>query len=303
MRVRNLCSAAGGGFSQWNCNCRNCAGLRAGTLRARPRSQSSIAVSGDGERWTLCNASPDVLGQIGATPELQPRGALRGSGIAAVALTDGQIDHAAGLLLLREGARLSIYSTALVRDDLMEGFPVLRLLDHFCGVDWHPIPLDGRWFAIAGVDGVELRALPLESKPAPFSPRREAPQPGDNIGLLIRDQGSKRSVFYAPGLGAIDDRISSEMKSVDCLLVDGTFWTDDEMISLGVGRKRAREIGHLPQSGPGGMIEQLRAFPNARRILVHINNTNPILDEDSEQRRTLEREAIEVAFDGMEILL
>jgi pyrroloquinoline quinone biosynthesis protein B len=303
VRIKILGSAAGGGFPQWNCNCRNCAGLRAGTLRARRRSQSSIAVSGDGERWALCNASPDVLAQIAATLELQPRGALRGSGIAAVALTDGQIDHAAGLLLLREGERLSVYSTALVRDDLMEGFPVLRLLDHFCGIDWHPIGLDGEWFVIEGINGIELRALPLESKPAPFSPRREAPQPGDNIALLMRDQGSKRSVLYAPGLGAIDDRISREMKSADCLLVDGTFWTDDEMISLGVGRKRAREIGHLPQSGPGGMIEHLRAFANARRVLIHINNTNPILDEDSEQRRMLEREGIEVAFDGMELVL
>jgi pyrroloquinoline quinone biosynthesis protein B len=234
---------------------------------------------------------------------LQPQGALRGSGIAAVALTDGQIDHAAGLLLLREGERLSVYSTPLVRDDLIEGFPVLRLLDHFCGIDWHPIGLDGEWFALAGVDGVELRALPISSKPAPFSPRRDAPQPGDNIGLTIRDRTSKRSLFYAPGLGEIDDRVQHAMAEADCLLVDGTFWTDDEMVRLGVGRKRAREIGHLPQSGPGGMIERLRAFPNARRILVHINNTNPILDEDSEQRRTLEREGIEVAFDGMELVL
>jgi pyrroloquinoline quinone biosynthesis protein B len=303
VRIKILGSAAGGGFPQWNCNCRNCAGLRAGTLRARPRSQSSIAVGGDGGRWILCNASPDILAQIGTTPELQARGTLRGSGIAAVALTDGQIDHAAGLLLLREGERLSVYSTALVRDDLMEGFPVLRLLDHFCGVDWHSIDLDGEWFQLAGVDGIELRALPLASKPAPFSPRREAPLPGDNIGFLIRDRVSTRSVFYAPGLGAINDRVTREVKNVDCLLVDGTFWTDDEMIKLGVGRKRAREIGHLPQSGPGGMIEWLSAFPNTRRILIHINNTNPILDENSEERRSLEHDGIEVAFDGMELAL
>jgi pyrroloquinoline quinone biosynthesis protein B len=302
VRVKVLGSAAGGGFPQWNCNCRNCAGLRAGTLRARPRSQSSIAVSGNGERWALCNASPDILAQIRVTQDLQPR-ALRGSGIAAVTLTDGQIDHAAGLLLLREGSRLQVYTTALVREDLQSGFPVLSLLDHFCGVDWHPIRIDGEWFDIEGVDGIEWRALPLSSKPAPFSPRRNAPQPGDNIGLVIRDRKSKRSAFYAPGLGDIDERVGTEMSGVDCLLVDGTFWTDDEMIGLGVGRKRAREIGHLPQSGAGGMIERLREFPNARRILIHINNTNPILDEDSAERRALEREGIEVAFDGMEIVL
>ena len=303
MRIKVLGSAAGGGFPQWNCNCRNCAGLRAGTIRARPRSQSSIAVSGDGEHWVLFNASPDILAQIGATPELQPRGALRSSGIAAVALTDGQIDHAAGLLLLREGDRLPLYSTDLVHEDLMAGFPVLRLLDHFCGVDWHRVSIDGTWFAMDGIDGIDLQALPLVSKPAPFSPRRDSPQPGDNIGFVIRDQRSGRSVFYAPGLAEIDARVSRKMAGVDCLLVDGTFWTDDEMISLGVGRKHAHEIGHLPQAGVGGMIEQLREFPNARRVLIHINNTNPILDEDSAERRMLEHEGIEVAFDGMELTL
>jgi len=303
VRVKVLGSAAGGGFPQWNCNCRNCAGLRAGTLRARPRSQSSIAVSGDGERWILLNASPDVLAQIRASPELQSRNALRGSGIAAVALTDGQIDHVTGLLLLREGDRLPIYCTPLVRDDLAVGFPVFPILDHFCGVAWHEVAIDGRWFAVDGVEGIELRALPLASKPAPFSPRRAAPQPGDNVGFVIRDRSSGGSVLYAPGLAEIDDGVHREMTAADYLLVDGTFWTDDEMLSQGVGRKRAREIGHLPQSGAGGMIERLREFPNARRILIHINNTNPILDEDSPERHTLEREGIEVAFDGMELTL
>jgi pyrroloquinoline quinone biosynthesis protein B len=121
--------------------------------------------------------------------------------------------------------------------------------------------------------------------------------------LTIRDRTSKRSLFYAPGLGEIDEHVDRAMAAADCLLVDGTFWSDDEMLSLGVGRKRAREIGHLPQSGPGGMIERLRGFASARRILIHINNTNPILDEDSAERRTLEREGIEVAFDGMELVL
>ena len=303
MRVKVLGSAAGGGFPQWNCNCRNCAGLRSGTLRAQARSHSSIAVSSDGANWLLCNASPDILAQIRATPELQRRHALRGSSIVAVALTDGQIDHAAGLLLLREGERLPVYATELVREDLTQGFPVLRLLDFFCGVDWHPISIDGSSFAIPGIEGLELKALPLASKPAPFSPRREAPQPGDNIGLVMRDRHSRRSVFYAPGLAQWDDRVRREVAGVDCLLLDGTFWTDDEMIRVGVGHKHAREIGHLPQAGDGGMIEHLREFANARRILIHINNTNPILNEDSDERRLLEREGIEVAFDGMELVL
>jgi pyrroloquinoline quinone biosynthesis protein B len=303
VRIKVLGSAAGGGFPQWNCNCRNCAGMRSGNIRARPRVQSSIALSVDGARWILCNASPDIHAQIRATAELQQPGTLRGSGIAAVVLTDGQIDHAAGLLLLREGARVPLYTTELVREDLTEGFPVLRLLEYFCGTEWHRIAIDGGVFTISGVDGLELRALPLSSKPAPFSPRRDDPQPGDNIGLVIRDRSTGRSAFYAPGLGDMDDRTRREIDGVDCLLVDGTFWSDDEMIRLGVGRKRAREIGHLPQSGAGGMIEQLRSFPNARRILIHINNTNPILDEDSAERSVLEHEGIEVAYDGMEVAL
>ena len=303
MRVKILGSAAGGGFPQWNCNCRNCAGVRSGQVRARPRSQSSIAVSSDGVRWALCNASPDVLTQIRATPELQSQQTLRGTGIAAVVLTDAQIDHVTGLLLLREGSRLPVYATGLVQDDLTHGFPVLRVLEHFCGTDWHSVSIDGVPFSIGGLKDIEFRALPLTSKPAPFSPRRDAPQPGDNIGLVIHDFRSGRSLFYAPGLAQIDERIHQEMAGVDCLLVDGTFWTDDEMIRLGVGAKRARDIGHLPQAGGGGMIERLREFPNKRRILIHINNTNPILDEDSEERYTLEREGIEVAFDGMDIAL
>jgi pyrroloquinoline quinone biosynthesis protein B len=303
VRVKVLGSSAGGGFPQWNCNCRNCAGVRAGTLCARPRSQSSIAVSGDGGRWVLFNASPDILAQIQATPELQPRSSLRSSGIVAVVLTDGQVDHVTGLLLLREGNRLPLYTTELVRDDLTRGFPVLPVLDHFCGVDWHRIEIDARWFTVTGIDAIELQAIPLVSKPAPFSPRRDAPQPGDNIGVVIRDRETRRSVLYAPGIAEIDESVGRAMAKVDCLLVDGTFWTDDEMISLGVGRKRARDIGHLPQHGAGGMIERLREFPKARRVLIHINNTNPILDEASAERQTLEREGIEVAYDGMELVL
>ena len=302
MHIRILGSAAGGGFPQWNCNCRNCAGVRAGSLRARRRTQSSIAVSGDGRGWLLCNASPDISSQIGATPELQPR-ALRGSGVTAVALTDSQIDHATGLLLLREGARLRLYTTELVRQDLTDALPVLRVLQHFCGVDWHRIALDSGSFTVDGVEGIELQALSLPGRPAPFSPRRDAPKPGDNVGFVIRDRRSRGSLFYAPGIADIDDSLRATMAAVDCLLIDGTFWTDDEMIRLGVGHKRAREIGHLPQAGPGGTVEHLSTLPHVRRILIHINNTNPILDEDSEERGLLERESIEVAFDGMEIAL
>jgi pyrroloquinoline quinone biosynthesis protein B len=305
MKIIVLGASAGGGFPQWNCNCANCAGVRAGTVRARPRTQSSITVSGNGTDWLLCNASPDILQQVKATPALQPNRAARDSGIAAVLLVDGQVDHATGLMMLRErGAPLPVWCTDAVVEDLSTGYPLFRVLDHYCGVDRRRVPLDGSAFAVAGVPGIELAALPLESKAAPYSPHREAGQPGDNVGVTFHDPATGRSVFYAPGLGAIDEAVWVAMEAADVVMVDGTFWTDDEMIRLGFSKKTAREIGHLPQSGAGGMIEKLsRLSATTRKILIHINNTNPILDEESPERAALTAAGIEVAYDGMEIEL
>jgi pyrroloquinoline quinone biosynthesis protein B len=304
MRITVLGSAAGGGFPQWNCNCRNCDGLRRGTLHARARTQSSIFIRPDSAvDGVLFNASPDILEQIRSHPALQPARSQRDTAIAAVVLMDGQIDHATGLFMLRErGSPLPLWCTDPVEQDLRQGNPVLEVLGHYCGVARHPIPIDGRSFTLPGVDGIELRALPLASKAAPYSPHREAPVPGDNIGMLVRDLGSGKTLFYAPGLGEISPAVFDAMGSADAVMVDGTFWTDDEMLTLGISHKRAREIGHLPQSGPGGMIEWMARLPaRTRRLLIHINNTNPILDEDSAQRAELQRAGIEVCEDGMAI--
>jgi pyrroloquinoline quinone biosynthesis protein B len=169
-------------------------------------------------------------------------------------------------------------------------------------VDWHRVSTEaGSGFGVAGAPGLRFQALPLKSAAPPYSPHRNDPHPGDNIGVLIRDEAGGRSVFYAPGLAEIEPRVGAAMREADCVMVDGTFWTDDEMIRLGISGKRAREIGHLPQSGPGGMIEQLAAVPGPRKILIHINNTNPILDEDSPERARLAAAGIEVAWDGMRI--
>lgn len=301
-----LGSAAGGGFPQWNCNCRNCAGVRKGTLAARPRTQSSIAVSGTAETsWVLVNASPDISAQLQANPVLQPGRAARDSAIAAIVLVDGQVDHTTGLYMLRESNRpWPIWCTDSTYADLTQGNPVLGVLSHYCGVDRHRIDLDGEGFAIDGVTGVRWQALPVASKPAPYSPHRESPVPGDNLALLITDEVTGRAALYAPGLGAMDERLWRGMQSAACVLVDGTFWTDDEMIGQGLSRKRARDIGHLPQSGPGGMLEWLGRLPSGtRKILIHVNNTNPILDEDSPERAELTRRGVEVAWDGMEIAL
>ena len=306
MKIIVLGSSAGGGFPQWNCNCANCDGVRRGTLNARARTQSSIAVSADNENWLLINASPDILTQIRATPALQPARQSRDSGIAAVLLIDAQIDHVTGLLMLREGKPIPLYCTASVWDDLSTGLPLVPVLSHYCGVQWHPLPImQNRMepIELPGFDGIRITPLALLSKAPPYSPHRENPHPGDNIGLIIENRATGKKVFYAPGLGEIESHVEAAMRSADCLLVDGTVWTEDEMIRLGFSTKLAADMGHLPQSGPGGMIECLDRMDAPRKILIHINNTNPILDEDSEQHATLLRHGIEIAYDGMEITL
>ncbi|MBV8146683.1 MAG: pyrroloquinoline quinone biosynthesis protein PqqB [Gammaproteobacteria bacterium] len=306
MKVRVLGSAAGGGFPQWNCNCRNCTGVRRRTLRATPRTQSSIAVCGrDGRSWALINASPDILAQLRASPALQGTAVPRDSAIGAIVLVDGQIDHTAGLLLLRESGRpLAIWCTDEVCADLSHGYPVFGVLAHYCGVERRGIVPDGSRFAIPGVTGVLWRALAVAGKPAPYSPHRDAPVRGDNIALIMEEESSARTIVYAPGVSAMQEDLWQAMQGASAVLVDGTFWSDDEMPALGIAHKRARDLGHLPQSGAGGMLEWLGRLPaDSRRILVHVNNTNPILDEDSPQRAELDRRGIEVAWDGLEIEL
>ena len=215
VKVRVLGSAAGGGFPQWNCNCRNCSGVRSGTLRAHARTQSSIAVCGhDPESWALVNASPDILAQLRANPVLQPARRSRDTAIRGVVLVDGQIDHTTGLLMLRESnAALAVWCTDSVHADLTSGNPVFGVLGHYCGINHHPVTPDGREFTVAGVEGVSWRALAVASKPAPYSPHRESPVPGDNVALVIGDAVSGRTLVYAPGLASIEAALWRAMQS------------------------------------------------------------------------------------------
>jgi pyrroloquinoline quinone biosynthesis protein B len=248
----------------------------------------------------LFNASPDVRAQLENFPEIHPKDKVRGTGIEAIVIIDSQIDHVTGLLILREGDPLDIYCTEMVKQDLTTGFPIFNILEHFCGVNDHSIPLNGDSFTIPNIDDLEFTALPLKSKAPPYSPHRNDPHEGDNIGMVIRQLSTGITTFYAPGLGEIESHVEEAMTEADCVLVDGTFWTDDELAC--VGRPLlARKIGHIPQSGENGMIEFLDRLEKPRKILIHINNTNPILDEDSEQRKILNAEGIEVSYDGMEI--
>lgn len=303
MFIQILGSAAGGGFPQWNCNCSNCAGLRAGTLRGLARTQSSIAISDNGVDWILCNASPDIRAQLEAFPALQPARKPRDTAIGAIILLDSQIDHTTGLLTLREGCPHEVWCTEMVHQDLTTGFPLFNMLEHWNGgLKWNPIALDGS-FAIPACPSLVITPIPLRSSAPPYSPHRNDPHPGDNIGLFIEDRRTGGKLFYAPGLGQVSEALLGTMRGADCLLVDGTLWRDDEMRVREVGDKLGSEMGHLPQSGPGGMIEVLDGLSAARKILIHINNTNPILDQDSPERAILDEHGIEVAFDGMSIEL
>lgn len=304
MRIRVLGAGAGGGFPQWNCNCHNCRRVRTGEMRAQRRTQSSIAVSGDGRSWLLFNASPDIRAQLEAFPDVHPKQGVRDTGIKAILLIDSQIDHTTGLLTLRESTvPLEIYCSENVRQDLSTGFPLFTMLEHYCKVNHHPIPLDGASFTIPLIDDLRIYTHALKSKAPPYSPHRHDPHPGDTVGVIVEQISSGRKLYYAPGLGEIEAHVLEAMHAADCVLVDGTFWQHDEMAKAGICDKRALDMGHLPQSGEGGMIEVLKAHAPGRRVLIHINNTNPILDEDSQERKILDGAGIEVAFDGMEINL
>ena len=302
MKVHVLGSAAGGGFPQWNCNCVMCAGFRAGTINAKSRTQSSIAISENGDDWILFNTSPDIRQQLADFPAMQPNRALRDTGISNIIFMDAQIDHTTGLLMLREGCPHKIWCTNAVQQELSENFPILSMLKHWDGNEINTIPVDGYQplkFTIPGFESLEFTAIPLLSNAPPYSPRRNNPDPGDNIGVMVKDSTSGKSLFYAPGLGEMQEHLIPLMADADLLLVDGTVWRNDEMQQRGVGTRLGTEMGHMPQSGPGGMIELLDQFSKPRKVLIHINNTNPILDEDSAERTELTQHGIEVSYDGM----
>ncbi|MGH2945148.1 MAG: pyrroloquinoline quinone biosynthesis protein PqqB [Solirubrobacteraceae bacterium] len=298
MRVRVLGSAAGGGFPQWNCHCGVCEAARAG-VRARPRTQSSLAIRGDDGPWFLVNASPDLRQQL---ETLNPRrvDGVRAPPIAGVLLTDAEIDHTAGLLLLRESATpVRIFGDAGVERALRDWYPVLPMLERYCGAEWQTLepgrtqPLDGSSLAVE-----------------PFAAGGDAPRyhGGSDVeleasGFVFRDRTTGGVVTYVPGLARLDHGVVTRFAASDLVLVDGTFWRDDELARLGISDRSARDMGHVPLSGPGGALEMLAGLERTRKALVHINNTNPILLEDSPEREEVVRAGVEVAYDGLEVEL
>jgi pyrroloquinoline quinone biosynthesis protein B len=298
--IRVLGSSAGGGFPQWNCWCGNCEAVRQKKKGFEARTQSSIAVSLDGDGWVLFNVSPDIRQQIHSWPEFaRTHSGVRRSAIHAVVLTDSQIDHASGLLLLREGRDLPIHCTDEVANDLTSGFPVFRILDSFGGVQRNRLSLGEKSIFFQDSGGLEVTAISVQSNAPPYSPYRDHPLPGHNIALFVTDRKRGGSLLYAPNLLDYPESIINTMKHADCLLVDGTFWSSQEMAMVGVTRS-SEQMGHRPLSGENGSLKILNQFAGKRRILTHINNTNPILDESSPQRVELNKSSIEVAFDGMQ---
>jgi pyrroloquinoline quinone biosynthesis protein B len=306
LHIRVLGSAAGGGFPQWNCGCPNCHGVRAGTIRATARSQESAAVSADGEGWVLLNVSPEIRQQIEGFAGLHPRGP-RHSPIDAIVLTNGDLDHTLGLLSLRESHPLVVYATERVGLGFTEGNVLYRTLERFPGqVTWRRLKL-GREEELGRADGrgtgLFVEAVPVPGKPPIHLERGKPPDPEDNIGLRIREASTGRRLAYFAAAGGVTPAVREALADADCVFFDGTFWSGDELPALGLGKKRAADMAHLPIGGDGGSLATLAGVRTPRRIYIHINNTNPILRDDSPEQRAVEAAGWEVARDGMEVTL
>jgi pyrroloquinoline quinone biosynthesis protein B len=278
IRIRILGSAAGGGLPQWNCACANCIAARAGKIA--PQTQSGVAISGDDDRWFLINTSPDLAQQIERTPGLQPRSdSPRNTPIAGVLLTNADLDHGLGLLLLRQRETpLVVYATDETRAALDW---IDMVLKPFCGLEWRPVSRDFNSLS----KSVTFRTISLPN----------------SIALQFRDQSSSASALIAPAVGNLSDELHDAVKTSDIILFDGTFWKDDELLAFRPGASRAREMNHLPITN--GSLDFLRHSPARRKLYTHINNTNPILMPGSRERAQVERAGIEIACDGLEIAL
>jgi pyrroloquinoline quinone biosynthesis protein B len=320
MRVKILGSAAGGGFPQWNCACPNCRDFRAGGFVGKARSQAQVAISADSRSWFLLGASPDLRDQIEATPELHPRAEgrkdeipepaeevrknIRHSPIAGAVLLNADVDHTLGLLLLRELQPLRSYSTASIRRILTEDNSMFAMLQRVPGqLTWNDFA-PGESFPLlntAGEDSaLRCRAFSLGTHyPAYVSPARRSglAQGEASLGLIVEAPTGKRLAYF-PAVPEIDDALLTELDSADVLLFDGTFWSDDELIRTQGAGQTARQMGHVPVSSPEGSLRLLAQLRRPRKIYVHINNTNPMLNEAGPEFRQVRESGWEVAEDG-----
>ncbi|HEY0420821.1 MAG TPA: pyrroloquinoline quinone biosynthesis protein PqqB [Acetobacteraceae bacterium] len=303
LRVVVLGSAAGGGFPQWNCACPACRRARAGDPAAAARTQASIAVSADGRRWAVLNASPDLRAQINATPALHPRG-LRDSPVAAVLLTGAEIDGIAGLLTLRENHAFALYASeaslaVLDQNPIFAALPPARVPRRVQALDM-PVSLQD---AAGEPLGLVAEAFAVPGKVPLFAETDGDPghtEDGVTVGLRIAAEDG-RALFFIPGCAAMTDALRARLRGAALVLFDGTLWRDDEMRRAGLGEKTGQRMGHMSIDGEDGAIAAFRDLGVRRRVLIHINNSNPILLADSPERAAAEAAGWEVAHDGMEI--
>jgi pyrroloquinoline quinone biosynthesis protein B len=309
VKLKILGSAAGGGFPQWNCVCRNCAGLRAGTLRARPRTQTQIAFSPDDRLWFLVGASPDLPTQLISAGELAPRTDGQ-TPIGGVFLPSADVDAVMGLLHLREFQSFFVFSTAAVQRALRSENRIFKVLERSDPpVQWQVLSSKGRLGCHLSESPGEsptfvCNTIPLGGEFPDYVSdefRRNASADDVTVGFLFESAGKK--VFIAPSLAGQTAEWQKLTASADISLIDGTFWSNDELRRTGRTPKTAREIGHLPLSGNDGLLAQFPADAGGRKILIHVNNTNPILDEDSPEHRSVLEAGFEIAYDGMDISL
>jgi len=316
MRVKVLGSAAGGGFPQWNCACPNCSGLRRGSLKARPRTQTQIAIAADPEYalreyWSLVNASPDLRTQIVAAPELSPfPNTKSSSAIMDVYLQSADVDSLMGLLHLREFQAFKIFSMPAIRHILSEENSIFQVLGRANPpVQWFSLPFASHLNWDKKQDPKEVpqfisRAVSLGGEyPDYISRKLRATLPAEEAVIALAFEYAGKRVFVAPTLPGRNTEWQKWAESSDLVLLDGTFWADDELLKTGRSQKTARQIGHLPISGPGGLMAQYPKHARGRKVLIHINNTNPILDENSSEHRAVLDAGFEIAYDGMEFSL
>ena len=300
MQVKILGSAAGGGFPQWNCACTNCAAVRHGQFRGKARSQTQVAVSADGRSWFLLGASPDLRFQIESSPELHPTSGTRHSPICGVVLASADLDHVLGLLLLRELQPFQVYATEPVINILRGQNSMFGMLNRVPDqVRWNTISV-GEQLALTSVagerSGIDCRPVALSSRFPPYA--KGAPTSDDaTLGLVLSNPSGATLGFFAQ-LPKLTPQLKDLFATLDCLLLDGTFWSDDELIRLQGSGQQAREMGHIPVGGEDGTLRQLSGLTKPSKMYIHINNTNPMLNEAGAEYRAVRDAGWELAEDG-----
>ena len=302
MRILVLGSSAGGGLPQWNCNCSNCRAARSGDPKVPPRDQPSLALSSNGDDWHLLNAGPDIRQQINAHPPLHPAKGIRHTPIASITLTNADIDHILGLLILRESRPYTIFSTPWVKHAVLNANRVFQLLERPPQpVRWEAFQLE-QPFRLPGADSIEITPFPVPGKVPLYLMDSCENSPEATIGLRVRDLLSGRVCVFIPGLQEFNERIHGEIEGADLLFMDGTTFTDTEMQDLGVAdAPTSRKMGHWPIGGEDGTATLLRKKTDLRKIFIHINNTNPMLREDSKEAGWVREAGWEIAREGMMI--